>query len=53
MQSGLIFAVVAIMTGVAGDLIIGPSRPFPRIETKARPALSSATTSDPQGAPMR
>jgi hypothetical protein len=49
MQSGLIFAVVAIMTGVAGDLIIGPSRPFPRIETKARPALSSATTSDPAG----
>ena len=49
MQSGLIFAVVAIMTGVAGDLIIGPSRPFPRIETKARPALSPATTSDPAG----
>ena len=49
MKSALIFAVVAIMTGVAGDLVMGPSRPFPRIETKARPALSPATTSDPAG----
>src|SRR5712664_4206575 len=49
MKSALIFAVVVIMTGVAGDLVMGPSRPFPRIETKARPALSPATTSDPAG----
>jgi hypothetical protein len=49
MKSALIFAVVAVMAGVAGDLIMGSSRPFPRIETKARTALSPATTSDPAG----
>jgi len=50
MKSGLlILAVVAIVTGVAGDLVMGPSRPFPRVETKARPALSPSTTSDPAG----
>ena len=48
MKSGLlILAVVAIVTAVAGDVVMGPSRPFPRIETKAQPALPpSSTTSD-------
>jgi hypothetical protein len=51
MKSGLlILAVVAIMTGVAGDLMVGPSRPFPRIEARVQPVLSpSLTTSDPVG----
>ena len=50
MKSGLlILAVVAIVTAVAGDVVMGPSRPFPRIETKAQPALPPSTTSDPAG----
>jgi hypothetical protein len=37
MKSLLILAVVAIAAGVASAHVFGPSRPLPRIDTKAQP----------------
>ena len=50
MKSGLLtLAVVAIVAGVAGDVVMGSSRPFPRIETKTPPAASPSAVPEPAG----
>ncbi|MDP1962659.1 MAG: hypothetical protein Q8K93_10720 [Reyranella sp.] len=47
-SSLLILAVVAAVTGVASAHVLGSSRPFPRIETKAHPTMSpSPPTANP------